>query len=82
MREIDRTLPPEGKSAAWEVELPFYPGDGTTQCGVNCKCSWHMSETKSETRAYWRLDSTAETCSDCNQRSVGYNPLTFTKDVA
>jgi hypothetical protein len=51
MREIDRTLPPEGPS-------------------------------NSETRAYWRLDSTAETCSDCNQRSVEYNPLTFTKDVA
>jgi hypothetical protein len=78
MREIDRTLPPEGPSNP----APRGPHVGTTQCGVNCKCSWHMSETKSETRAYWRLDSTAETCSDCNQRSVEYNPLTFTKDVA
>ena len=48
--------------------LPFYPGDGGTVCGNNCKCSWQQRGND----WYWTFGA-AEHCPDCIDRHDG-NP--------
>ena len=68
-----------GRAKAFGVpDLPAYPGDGSTQCLSNCKCSWRFRETDTEWLCYWTLGQ-AEHCDDCVQRSRDWNPLTFAK---
>jgi len=59
-------------------DLPAYPGDGSTQCRVNCQCSWDIQETEDEWLAYWTLGP-AEHCPDCDNRSRQWAPLRFPK---
>lgn len=52
--------------------LPWLPGDGSTECLVNCKCYWELTvidKTKKSqlVRAVWRLTE-AEHCNDCLDR--------------
>lgn len=54
--------------------LPAYPGDGSTQCHSNCKCSWDIQRDERRTLAYWRL-GLAEHCPDCDDRSRKWAPL-------
>jgi hypothetical protein len=51
--------------------LPFYPGDGSTECMTNCLCQWDIVNTDNGVDAYWRL-SNAEHCPTCTARS--YDP--------
>lgn len=48
--------------------LPFYPGDGDTVCGNNCKCSWQQRGDD----WLWTLGP-GEHCPDCIDRHDG-NP--------
>lgn len=48
--------------------LPFYPGDGSTECLTNCKCQWDIVQTDNGYDAYWRL-SNAEHCPTCEDRA-------------
>lgn len=50
--------------------LPFYPADGGTVCGNNCKCSWQQRGND----WYWTLGP-GEHCPDCIERHDG-NPYT------
>lgn len=56
------------------VELPAYPGDGSTRCLVNCKCSWRIQYVKDANGvvlyalATWVLGK-AEHCEDCVTRA-------------
>lgn len=59
-------------------DLPAYPGDGSTQCISNCKCSWEISETDTEWRCYWRL-SASESCGTCLTRAAQWGPLVIQK---
>ena len=62
------------------VELPAYPGDGSTLCMSNCKCYWQIEErldfysNLKGWDCYWRLSS-AEHCVTCVNRSTSWNPL-------
>ena len=59
-------------------DLPAYPGDGSTQCLTNCRCSWQVSENEDEWLAYWTL-GVAEHCPDCVQRAGDWAPLRLPK---
>lgn len=48
--------------------LPFYPGDGSTECLTNCLCQWDIIRTDNGYDCYWRL-SNAEHCPTCEARS-------------
>lgn len=54
--------------------LPAYPGDGTTSCLANCKCSWQFTRVPGGWDCYWRLQ-VAEHCPECNSRATTWNPL-------
>jgi len=62
-------------------DLPAYPGDGSTICGVSCACGWRLKQVFDDDgnpagwEAYWEIDSAAENCPDCIQRSIEWNPL-------
>jgi hypothetical protein len=60
--------------AARGLVLPAYPGDGTTQCRANCKCSWDIQKTANAWICRWRLNK-AEHCPDCMTRAAQWNPL-------
>lgn len=64
-----------GRSQAWDMILPAYPGDGTTICLSNCKCHWEISERVDRKLAYWKLAS-SEHCTDCVDRGVRWSPYT------
>lgn len=56
------------------LDLPAYPGDGSTSCRVNCQCEWdiqHIAGVGYD--CYWRL-GVAEHCDDCIDRSGKWNP--------
>lgn len=61
------------------LDLPAYPGDGSTQCLTNCKCSWRIVWLDAENLdadAYWDM-GTAEHCDDCARRARRWAPLRF-----
>ena len=55
------------------------PGDGQTECGVNCRC--HLSITEDEHSWYvrWILDPDCKHCSDCPELARTWNPLVIKK---
>jgi hypothetical protein len=53
--------------------LPQYPGDGRTECGVNCKCYWNIRKSKGMWMATWTLTA-AESCPDCVRLGSRYAP--------
>ena len=67
-----------GRAAAHNLVLPAYPGDGSTQCRVNCKCTWRITENEDAWDCYWTLGQ-AEHCEDCVTRSQTWAPYTYPK---
>ena len=55
-------------------ELPAYPGDGSTECLVNCKCEWRIDKVPEGYDCYWIIDPEAENCPTCQQRAAEWNP--------
>lgn len=56
--------------------LPYYPGDGSTQCLTNCRCHWDIRESASGGwDCYWIMDPAAEHCPDCIDRAAENAPL-------
>lgn len=59
------------------LELPAYPGDGSTTCLSRCKCHWEIVPLDEDAGDYdctWVL-GLAEHCSDCVDRSMAWRPL-------
>lgn len=67
-----------GRAAAHRLVLPAYPGDGSTQCRVNCKCTWRITEDETAWNCYWTLGQ-AEHCEDCVTRSQTWAPYIYPK---
>jgi len=67
-----------GNAASRKLVLPAYPGDGTSECMANCKCSWAISEYSDHWEAIWAL-SAAEHCDTCVERSTLWAPLYISK---
>jgi hypothetical protein len=62
-----------------QLDLPFYPGDGSTVCLGNCRCEWDVTIDGSTARAIWRLHA-KESCPDCLARAAD-NPYIFEDGV-
>lgn len=63
------------------IQLPHYPGDGSTQCRSNCQCAWEIQDAGDHWEAFWRLGY-AEHCPDCVAYSEQYKPLIVEKPHA
>jgi len=60
---------------AVEVELPAYPGDGSTQCLGHCACEWSLDcDGQGNVLATWVLGA-ADHCPDCIARAAKWAPL-------
>ena len=66
------------KAASRFLVLPNYPGDGTSLCMANDKCTWVIQEFDNRWEAYWTL-SPAEHCQVCLDRATLWNPLVIMK---
>lgn len=64
------------------LPLPAMPGDGTTPCLVNCKCSWDLQELDGDENydCYWRLGA-VEHCQICRQRAINWAPLEIREGI-
>lgn len=67
-----------GLAASWGIELPAYPGDGSSECKARDKCHWEISETDDEIHATWKLGA-AEHCATCVSRASAWAPLVIEK---
>jgi len=70
-----------------ESLLPWIPGDGSTNCLVNCRCRWDLKIIKVDkksgdktVKAVWRL-SPAEHCEDCLERNGHVEMFVVPKDT-
>ncbi len=68
-RALGRDLP---------LQLPAYPGDGSTECLTNCRCEWDIQETEMTYDCFWMLGE-AEHCPDCVDRSQRWAPYVMPK---
>jgi hypothetical protein len=57
------------------LDLPAYPGDGTSDCLVNCNCAWEIDGDD----AYWRLGPT-DHCETCRERATTWNPYQLQRE--
>lgn len=72
------TVPTYWAGATEGIPLPAMPGDQSTQCWGNCRCSWNvvtLDASNGDYDAYWVLDPAAEHCQTCKQRDVDWQPL-------
>ncbi len=67
-----------GRAAAWGVQPPHVPGDGSTPCKANCKCSLSYRETADTIEVRWQLHS-GESCTGCRDRTRTWAPLVISK---
>jgi hypothetical protein len=61
----------QGKWREWD--LPWHPGDGSTQCLGSCLCHWELDIVDAQEReadARWVLGGTEHHCTTCPQRSA------------
>jgi hypothetical protein len=64
----------QGRSQDWGVQLPYYPADGETECGGNCRCEWQLVDTDTELTATWITVGDRKVCDDCQARGDEYGP--------
>ncbi len=59
---------------SYGIELPAYPGDGSTSCVTRCACRWSITEAEGGFNAVWTLGD-ADHCEDCEARAREWAPL-------
>ncbi len=67
-------------------KLPWMPGDGSTECLVNCKCRWELETVNKQgdfniVQATWKLGE-AEHCDTCLERDGYIHTLRVYKDIS
>jgi hypothetical protein len=72
-RSSSQVLEQLGAAEPGMPRLPAYPGDGSTSCLSNCKCSISPQRVEGGYDIYWNM-SAAEHCDDCRRRANG-SPL-------
>jgi len=69
-----------GRSRGRDLDLPYHPADGGTECHGNCRCHWDIEEDDTEVRAYWVV-SANKPCAGCLSRGAESSPLVFPKET-
>jgi hypothetical protein len=67
----------EGQSVSNKLpRMPFYPGDGGTECLGGCVCAWKFQKLEGDGNwdCYWNI-SPAEHCPTCLERQAAARPL-------
>jgi len=67
------------RGKAGSLPLPFYPGDGSSECLGNCYCRWRidwLDEANGDADAYWELGASEDHCQTCPSRNAA-NPYRF-----
>ena len=67
-----------GRGRGRDLDLPYHPGDGGTECHGNCRCHWDIQEDDEEVRAYWKVQA-AKPCAGCLSRGAESSPWVFVK---
>lgn len=65
------------------LDLPYYPGDGSSECLGNCGCRWRVDWIDPEeldADCYWELGGKEHHCKTCPSRAAA-GPLRFRKGV-
>ena len=65
-----------GYASDLPIDLPAYPGDGSTVCLTNCQCAWDIRPVEGGYDCYWVLGY-AEHCPDCVRRESEWNPYSI-----
>lgn len=55
------------------LPLPFYPGDGSSECLGNCKCRWRivwLDREELDADCYWVLGGAERHCTTCPSRAA------------
>jgi hypothetical protein len=68
----------KASASRYDVALPAYPCDGSSECLGNCKCAWDIQEFDNHIEATWTLGS-ADHCATCEQRASEWAPLVMHK---
>lgn len=64
----------------WDIQLPFYPGEGT-ECGTDCRCTWLIEKRWSAENgcnaifATWVATAEGAACADCRQRAAEWSDV-------
>lgn len=69
------------RGQSYGLNLPQVPGDGQTECGVNCRCALSIEEDEKEFRVRWALDPACKHCRDCPELAATWNPLRIPKST-
>lgn len=73
----------QGRAGDLGIELPYYPADGLTVCGGNCRCEWFINDTETGGQAVWNTVGDGKVCDDCIARGNEFGPESpFAWDVA
>jgi len=70
-----------------ELQLPAYPGDGSSECLSNDRCMWDVKTLDAEAGnydAYWVLEGVnpdGRNCETCLERARSWNPLQIRNGV-
>ena len=68
-----------GESARWNVVLPAYPGDGSSECQGNCRCSLSFEDTGTVVLVTWHGHDDGRICPTCQERADTWNPLNLNR---
>jgi hypothetical protein len=63
-----------GKAASYHLNMPAYPGDGSSECRGNCGCEWIIEETPQGHECTWVLGK-KDNCDTCLDRSIRWAPI-------
>lgn len=66
------------RGVTFGLELPAYPGDGSSECLGNCGCQWRVDwidQEELDADCYWVLGGAERHCRTCPQRAAAWAPL-------
>lgn len=65
----------KGRAANFGLQLPAYPGDGSTICLSRCRCHWRIEQTDTHWECYWVIKGPdGRNCQTCLDRYGDWNP--------
>lgn len=70
-----------GREAAFNIELPGMPGDGTCHGLSRCRCSWELVEKRDHVEARWHTGG-SDPCPVCVDRASTWSSVRFDRAVA
>jgi hypothetical protein len=67
------------RGATFGLDLPYYPGDGSSECLGNCGCRWRVvwiDQEDLDADCFWELGGPERHCTTCPQRAAA-GPIRF-----